>query len=422
MKKVAYVLCPHEPYKDPRVSFEIDELKAVYNVIAIGILTSFEKKSEKTQSNYKLLLLDLKKNAWKKQIIDFFNLINNYTKSKTLRLVNYVLKLFYVTDMYKLLFRLIPQYQKFNHLLYELSYSIPLIKNSDIPNKKPYLVQANDVYTLLAGVILKTEHNSKLIYDSHELYPESIPSSPEYLKHYLWLTEKSLIGYADTVFAVTPQIAKKMEDDYKLKKIKVLPNAEKWKDHKIDYFNVRKVVFLYQGGFLPERGLEELIEQWKHVDHDKAILYMRGPKNSFLNKLKELAKEQIDNKSLIFLDSVTEDVQVEMMKGADVGIIPYLPTSLNNKYSCPNKLSQYMQAGLALLSNKLDFIESLVKKKRIGLIYDLNDRSSLLKCIKTLLDREKLDNFKKNSYNYGKIYFNWDVIKNIYIREIRVKD
>ena len=41
-------------------------------------------------------------------------------------------------------------------------------------------------------------------------------------------------------------------------------------------------------------------------------------------------------------------------------IIPYEPDHVNNRFSCPNKLSQYLAAGLPVITNQLDFVREIV--------------------------------------------------------------
>lgn len=177
MKKIAYVFCPHEPHKDPRITFALDELKLRYKVLAFGLQNSSEKINKST-SNNRIQLHRLDGSIWKDQVIEFLKLQDTYIKSNSLRFLNRALKFLYITNLYKLLFKVVPKYKIFNHLLYELSYSVPLLMISENHGYAPYLIQVNDIYTLLAGIVLKAKYKSKLIYDSHELYPESIPFSP----------------------------------------------------------------------------------------------------------------------------------------------------------------------------------------------------------------------------------------------------
>ena len=69
-----------------------------------------------------------------------------------------------------------------------------------------------------------------------------------------------------------------------------------------------------------------------------------------------------------------------------MGIIPYKAITINYRFACPNKLSQYMQAGLAILANNLDFVRYVIDRYQCGLTYDVNDPDNFLRVINRLVD------------------------------------
>lgn len=412
MRKTILVLCYHDPVKDPRIGWEVGELRKKYNVNVIGIA---DKSSNRNRNTNKNTLLEEPKN-WKNEVLRFLKLIYVNNNAPLVKMINLFLLLCYATQLYKILFRMLPHYDKFNHTLYELSLSMSLIKQG-LTYQHISIVHCNDIYTLLAGIVLKKTSDVPLVYDAHELYPYSIAQAPLYLTSYLKLLEHELIGHADIVFTVTPQIARTIKKWYDIKKVVVLPNAEKKTACKVRFLKENKILFLYQGGYFRDRGLEELIENWKKVDHRKAILYMRGPENEYKKVLYKLAYDLVEIGAIKFLKSVSEKDQVRKMKGADVGIIPYSPQYLNNRFSCPNKLSQYMQAGLAVLSSHLDYVLSIVKKYECGLIYDSSVDGFNKKVNQLIQKKRQLRKYKHNSMQAAHTYFNWERFSKIFIQE-----
>jgi hypothetical protein len=53
---------------------------------------------------------------------------------------------------------------------------------------------------------------------------------------------------------------------------------------------------------------------------------------------------------VLFLEAIDESELVTAAAEFDVGLVPYTPTGLNYSNCCPNKLSQYMAAGLPILA------------------------------------------------------------------------
>jgi glycosyltransferase involved in cell wall biosynthesis len=236
--------------------------------------------------------------------------------------------------------------------------------------------------------------------------------------------EKEFISYADASFIVTPQLKKVMQKWYGLKKIYTLPNAEIYKQYKLlSPSNIKKfargrVVFLFQGGYGVERGLEFLIHAWRFVDYKKALLVLRGKGNEeYQKKLKIIARDLIDKGSLIFDKPVDSDKLVLGAMEGDIGIIPYEPLRLNGKYCGPNKISQYLQAGIPILCNDLVFIKNIIKKYNCGLSYKSRDLKSFLKCVNYFIfNRKILKQLQRNAYLCGKNYFNWQIQGRIFVQ------
>jgi len=279
------------------------------------------------------------------------------------------------------------------------------------------LVHCNDLDTLLAGVILKEKTGCRLVYDAHELWPVSFPDYPGSLVFLLRYFEKKLIRHVDNAFIVSPDLASIMKKWYGFDNIGVLPNAEIYTgDGRTLDTGIRKLagdraIFLFQGGYAKERGLEELIKGWRDVDGNRAALFFRGMHNSFEDELRELAGDQCREGRIFFMPPVSEEDLVAASREADVGIIPYRPVSLNNRFCCPNKFSQYLQAGLALLVNDLPYLKSCVEKFGCGLSYDSSSPDTFVKAVMKLAeDRNYLNDCKKSSLKAGKESFNWDIV------------
>src|SRR5207245_6962129 len=61
---------------------------------------------------------------------------------------------------------------------------------------------------------------------------------------------------------------------------------------------------------------------------------------------------------------------VESLAGFDVGVVPYRPTTLNNRLCLPNKIFEYLQAGLALAVSALPEMARVVKEIGAGEVFN----------------------------------------------------
>src|SRR5207237_3507235 len=113
-------------------------------------------------------------------------------------------------------------------------------------------------------------------------------------------------------------------------------------------------------------------------------------------------------RSVYFLDAVREDELVAAAAEADVGVIPYKPLILNDRLSCPNKLSQYLHAGLMILANDLPYVRSVVSEAEAGLFYDSNDLSTFAAAVEQVVAQpERLRRFRQNALRYARERFHW---------------
>lgn len=281
---------------------------------------------------------------------------------------------------------------------------------------RPDVVHCNDLDTLLVGVLAKRELGSTLVYDAHEFFPVSNPHGRWIDIAFFWLIERLLICKADAVITVNPLLADLMKESYDLREVHALPNAEPWTGEHVASLEPNmsrlagtRVKFLFQGRFSPERGIEELVTGWTRVDQSKAALFLRGPDNAWRVSLVKLAERLgLLNTAVYFLDPVKEDMLVGAASEADVGVIPYKPVAINDRFCCPNKLSQYLHAGLMIISNDLPYVKSVVEQAQAGLFYRSDDIYSLVRAVGRIAEDPKLlRQCKENALRFARDRFNW---------------
>ena len=271
---------------------------------------------------------------------------------------------------------------------------------------------ACDLDTLPAALILKSIFKIPIFYDAHEYWPTSQPQFIQYEIQFWKDIEKRLLQHVNNCQTVTPGLAEIMSNEYGVP-FNFTPNCAPIKNFKVIKKNESKdnCKFLYQGGFSPYRGIELLINIWGNTNKS-AILYLRGPEVEFKTQMKNLAQETgLLNKRIFFPEPVKENFLIEEASKSDVGIASYTPSGINYSNCCPNKISQYMAAGLPLLCNKTNYIQEILKKSGAGLVVDFNCNDQLINAINKLtIDRSLRKNFANKSLEYFKKDFNWEVV------------
>ncbi len=279
----------------------------------------------------------------------------------------------------------------------------------------PDAVYCHDLYSLQAGVMLKYSHGARLIYDSHEYYP---------YQYRFWcyapvirFYESVLVRAVDAYITVSPQLADELSRIYRVGPVHAIPNVEpcpsprpERQTSKMSLLADGRLRLLYQGTFAEGRGLEEVIREWSRVDGTKIALFLRGPRNMWLDRLEGLAEEfGVLGESVYVLPPVLEKDLIGAAQEADIGLIPYRSDWLSYRFACPNKLSQYLHAGIAILGNGIPYVEQIIGQGQCGLCYDVRKGGSFADAVGMLTaDRALVEHFKKNALAFSQKEFNWE--------------
>lgn len=276
---------------------------------------------------------------------------------------------------------------------------------------------AHDLPMLPTGVLCAEKHCAKLVYDSHELFAEQ---EFNLLERLMWRNvEKKYIGRADVVMTINQSIAEILKERYSLTKVGVVQNAEMLVAsptqtkifHQILNLPEDSRIVLYQGNLAPKRNLEILVKAMQHVSarNVHAVYLGSGP---CLAKLEKLTQEQQLQDRIHFIPAVAQENLLNYTSSADLGIIPYLPICLNNKLCTPNKLFEYISAGIPILSHNLVEIAKLTQNFDIGLVEDFNFPKKVARVLDELFSNEQKLLTLKTAMNQARNKINWQVEAN----------
>lgn len=278
------------------------------------------------------------------------------------------------------------------------------------------IYHAHDFETLLLGYITAKAKKAKLIYDSHELWIVSKNflliskrNKDGIIKRLFIIMEHFLIKRSDKVITVNESIAKYLAHKYKIEKPVVICNFSEYSNvetsntlrEKLALDEEKKIV-LYHGGIFKDRGLEKLIECSKSLNENVIIVIMGD--GSLKNKLQKKVEEESFDRVKI-LDAVPLDVLTRYIASADIGIHPIQNISLNHYYSLPNKLGEFIMAGIPFAVSDFPEMRKLATDENMGIVFDPENYKSITKAIHELLDPEvyalKRENVLKAKKKYS---------------------
>jgi len=275
------------------------------------------------------------------------------------------------------------------------------------------IYHCHDLYTLPLGYRAKQQYGGKLVYDAHELTTElAYISRPEKV---VWrVLERFLIRRADKVIATGSYRAKYLAQKYKIVAPTVILNCPPLSATEMHNRALREKlgieddtvpVILYQGVFIGGRGLDKLVLAAAHLDRGVLVLMGWG---ELEGELRRLVKKTGLEERVYFIEPVDPDQVVYYSMSASVGVVIYLYTSLNNYYATPNKLYEYIHAGLPVISSDFPALKEVVEGYGLGCTFDPEEPESIAEAINGVLtDEQRYDTMKKNALEAARI-FNWE--------------
>ncbi|MFS2204970.1 glycosyltransferase family 4 protein [Variovorax sp. Varisp36] len=230
---------------------------------------------------------------------------------------------------------------------------------------------------------------AKVIYDSHEDVPRSLLSRawiPKLTRRILSFIFEAFENFVarriSAVVGATPHIAARFARLNKravdINNYPLCSEIEKMVDRK---GNERTVCYL--GGIGRVRGIEEMIRALEHTD---AKLILAGP---FESAETELAMRALPGWGKVdYRGKVSRASVREIMAASSAGLVLFHPEP-NHVDAQPNKLFEYMSAGLPVIGSDFPLWRNLIKENDCGLCVDPLNPAEIASAINSLIDDSK---------------------------------
>jgi len=281
---------------------------------------------------------------------------------------------------------------------------------------QPAFCHCNDFSTLPIGYLSKKFLKSFLIYDSHELESHQPPGERRDSKWLCWLIrrlEHFLIKRADKVITVSDGIADCLARQDGIERPLVIRNISEFSISETEPsggnhfgFNRDYKVVIYQGGLHAFRGIKNVIRAMKFLDKN-IVLVLIGDGSVRGDLEREVAELDLKNR-VKFTGWVSSQSLLALTQQSDLGLVPTENICLGYYYSLPNKIFEYIAAGIPLAVSNLPELEKIIKEYKIGETFNPADPKDIARAIQFVLqDRSHYQVLKKNVVEARKI-LNWD--------------
>lgn len=254
-------------------------------------------------------------------------------------------------------------------------------------SKKDILL-SNDLDSLPANYLVSFIQNKKIVYDSHELFPEIPEIAHRPFVKKCWTTlEKWILPQLKNNYTVCDSIANFYNNKYKtnFETIINLPNKKNSKLSEFPFNVTNKKIIIYQGAVNIGRGLELMIKAMKHLNNSLFIII--GDGDILSNLKKEVTKEKLNDK-IYFLGKVSPEKLHTLTPLANLGLSIEEDLGLNYRFALPNKIFDYLQAEVPILVSDLPEMRQVVSDYKVGEIIKNRNPKDIANQIENILEKD----------------------------------
>lgn len=410
MKKIL-VLSSTLGYDDVRILKEIKSLQNYgYSILVIGQTINKKQAGEYLLDgiNYHIIYMD--------QDLEYPNLINKIKKSwiyknnAIIKIILNTLNIFYGIPKYNI-GKII--YYKFIFQIFEISVS----KYVNDKNIKFDLIHCHDFYTLPAAHLLSINHNTPVIYDSHEYYRDYGGYSEKITKYWVKILENIYLSRVHVV-TVSEKIGSLLKDNTKTLSVTIIKNSPSIYLNKSNSDIRSKLglrsdshLFIYVGKFSyhMENGSDLVFEMMQNEkDLHFAVI---GPRDHTSDSeiINQAIKREIQNR-VHLMEPVSYEEVVDFIRSADAGISLFKINNLSYKYCLPNKFFEMGFANVPVIYRSgLSEIDRIAKKYNYG--YELKDQTStgLANALISIHEDPSSYRMSNEKHEDFKMRFSWEI-------------
>jgi len=273
---------------------------------------------------------------------------------------------------------------------------------------------AEDVYTLPLVTFYAKLKRKRVYYNCRELYPFLAGlRNKKIVQTIIRAVERFFIKRVDLVLTTGEMDSQFIQQYYKITNVIVLrnlpnnyaPGAEINLKAKLSIPENSRIL-LYQGVLLQGRGLAKTIEAIKNLGNVHFVILGEGVERKNLEKL---AGDLDISQRVHFLGTINQSELVNYTVEADIGLSLIENISLSYYYALPNKLFEYIAAGVPVICSDLPQMKMIIDKYKVGECFNMDSGGSLESKFSQLIDnRDMLREYSINAKEASK-ELNWRV-------------
>lgn len=284
-----------------------------------------------------------------------------------------------------------------------------------IVRQRPTVVHAHDVAMLLPGLAGARVTGAALVYDSHEL-ASGVAYRRGLLARSVTAIERIGIRRAARVLTVSESIAERLQSLHRLKGRPVVlrnfcalprPRDEDPVGGLRERIGIHAhPLILHQGAAAPQRGCQNLIRAMAEVP-GAHLAFLGTAESDFRAELENVARAAGVAGRVHFVPSVPVEEMLRHTREADLGVTLFESTCENYRLTIPNKLFEYVAAGLPVVGSNQPEVEQLILEHGLGWTVDPASASAVAAALRHGLAQSH-DTALRERIRTADTQFSWD--------------
>lgn len=271
---------------------------------------------------------------------------------------------------------------------------------------------ASDLDTLAPCFVVSGLFRKKLVYDSHEYFTGQSGLREKRMKHFIWKSaERLMLPKIKFIITVSESIAALYRDEYGVSPV-VVRNASPAVAHleprgrnELGVTGDELLVVLQGSGINGGRGAEELLSAIPLTTGVRLAIIGSGDIIDSLIRKAE-AGRAVDR--IIFLPRMPWEEMMRYTMSCDAGLSLDTDTCINQRYSLPNKLFDYIAAGLPVVVSPLPEVSALVSRYGCGAVLDDVTPEAIARQLQRLADDRSLLHLLRQGAGKAREELNWE--------------
>jgi glycosyltransferase involved in cell wall biosynthesis len=275
------------------------------------------------------------------------------------------------------------------------------------------LLLASDLYSLPLAAKAARKRSTPLLYDSRELYSAIAALTGRPLTQWYWrIIERRYAPRSSAILTVNDTIARRLGQSFPHTPVVVLHNYPSWQaGPRTDTLRRRlgipdgRVILLSQGGLQAGRGALLLVDALPLLDNHHLVFLGSGP---LADAIARRAEERRVTDRVDILTDVLSDELGGYTASADIGCCVIENLGASYHASLPNKLFEYIAAGIPVVASDFPEIARIVDAEQVGVTLDPSDPRHVADAVRRLSPQGELYRSCSDRCRTSRAKFQWE--------------